>query len=95
MLGKAGNKYPPDIKNYYLQIPPEIADKVRQKTEEILAGYNHERVSRTQDTKTLDSAYKKALYLAQYLKQKYSIPENPLGLPYFGCKRRFGRSLLV
>ena len=48
LLGKAGNKYPPDIKNYYLQIPLEIADKVRQKTEEILAGYHHERVSRTQ-----------------------------------------------
>ncbi|WP_413171778.1 transglutaminaseTgpA domain-containing protein [Anabaena azotica] len=86
LLGKASNKYPPEIKNYYLQIPPEIADKVRQKTEEILAGYNHERVSRTEDTKTLDSAYEKALYLAQYLKQKYSIPENPLGLPYLDAK---------
>ncbi|MBD0265044.1 MAG: DUF3488 domain-containing protein [Tolypothrix sp. Co-bin9] len=83
-LGKASTNYPQNIKNYYLQIPPEIAEKVRQRTEEILANYNQERVGKSE--KSLDSAYEKALYLAQYLKQNYSIPENPLELPYLGDK---------
>jgi transglutaminase-like putative cysteine protease len=93
-LSKATNKYPLNIKNYYLQIPPNISDKVRQKTEEILANYNHERVSRTKDTRTLNSAYEKTLYLAQYLKQNYSIPENPLGLPYLDAKDDLVESFL-
>ncbi len=84
LLGLASTKYPPSIKKHYLQIPPEIAEKVRQRTEEILADYNQERVWKSQ--KTLDSAYEKALYLAQYLKQHYSLPQNPLELPYFSDK---------
>ncbi|MGI8501663.1 MAG: transglutaminase TgpA family protein [Hassallia sp.] len=83
-LGKASTNYPQNIKNYYLQIPPEIAEKVRQRTEEILANYNRERVGKSE--KSLDSAYEKALYLAQYLKQNYSIPENALELPYLADK---------
>ncbi|AFZ56156.1 DUF3488 domain-containing protein [Anabaena cylindrica FACHB-243] len=94
LLGKATNKYSTDIKNHYLQIPPEISEKVRNKTEEILANYNHERVSRTEDTRTLNSAYEKTLYLAQYLKQNYSIPENPLGLPYLDEKDDLVESFL-
>lgn len=82
VLGKATSKYPPEINNYYLQIPPKIADKIKKRTEEILANYNQERISHSQDTKTLDSAYEKTLYLAQYLKQNYTIPENPLALPF-------------
>lgn len=80
LLNKASRKYQENIKKYYLQIPPEIAEKVRQRTEEILANYNRERVGKT--LKSLDSPYEKALYLAQYLKQNYSIPEDPLSLPY-------------
>ncbi|MBW4606340.1 MAG: DUF3488 and DUF4129 domain-containing transglutaminase family protein [Hassallia sp. WJT32-NPBG1] len=83
-LGKASTNYPKYIKNYYLQIPPEIAEKVQQRTEEILTNYNRERVGKSE--KSLDSAYEKALYLAQYLKQNYSIPENPLELPYLSDK---------
>ncbi|MBD2446864.1 DUF3488 domain-containing protein [Nostoc sp. FACHB-152] len=79
-LGKATTDYPQHIKKYYLQIPPEIAPKVRQLTEEILANYSRDNVSRV--SKTLDSTYEKALYLAQYLKQRYSIPENPFDFPY-------------
>ncbi|MBD2252175.1 transglutaminase TgpA family protein [Nostoc parmelioides] len=86
LLGKATNDYPDSIKNYYLQIPPEIASKVKQRTEEILADYDQQLVWKSQTQKTLDSDYEKALYLAQYLKQNYSIPENPLGLPYLGEK---------
>jgi transglutaminase-like putative cysteine protease len=84
LLGQAPTKYSQSIKNHYLQIPPEIADKVRQRTEEILANYNRERVGKS--TKILDSPYETALYLAQYLKQQYKIPENPLELPYLGKK---------
>ncbi|BAY26270.1 transglutaminase domain-containing protein [Calothrix sp. NIES-2100] len=83
-LGKAGTQYPQQIQKHYLQIPPEIAQKVRQRTEEILANYNRERVARS--FKTLDSPYEQALYLAQYLKQNYSTPENPLDLPYLSDK---------
>ncbi|OUL32563.1 transglutaminase [Nostoc sp. T09] len=83
-LGQASTKYLKQIQKHYLQIPPEIAQKVRQRTEEILANYNRERVGKS--SKTLDSPYEKALYLAQYLKQNYSIPENPFDLPYLGEK---------
>ncbi|MDZ8055242.1 MAG: DUF3488 and DUF4129 domain-containing transglutaminase family protein [Aulosira sp. ZfuVER01] len=83
-LGQAFTKYPKQIQKNYLQISPEIEEKVRQRTEEILANYNRERVGKS--SKTLDSPYEKALYLAQYLKQNYSIPENPLELPYLGDK---------
>ncbi|WP_442941762.1 transglutaminase TgpA family protein [Nostoc sp.] len=84
LLSEASTKYPPQIKKYYLQIPPEIAEKVRQRTEEILANYNQEKVAKS--AKSLDSPYEKALYLAQYLKQRYSIPQNPLELPYLSEK---------
>ena len=86
LLGKASTKYPANIKNYYLQIPPKIADKVRKRTEEILASYDQQRVSRSPGTKSLDSAYEKALYLAQYVKQNYTLPTNPLDLPYLNEK---------
>jgi transglutaminase-like putative cysteine protease len=81
-LSKSSTNYPKNIKNYYLQIPPEIEKKVRERTEEILANYNRERVGKS--LKTLDSPYEKALYIAQYLKQNYSIPQNSLDLPYLG-----------
>ncbi|MCP6760668.1 MAG: DUF3488 and DUF4129 domain-containing transglutaminase family protein [Fischerella sp. CENA71] len=80
LLGKTSSQYPQNIKDYYLQIPPETATKVRKLTEKILANYNRQRVG--QSNKSLDSNYEKALYLAQYLKQNYQIPENPLDLPY-------------
>jgi len=84
LLAKATNKYPDSIKNYYLQVPPEIADKVKQLTEEILADYNRQRVGQTQ--KNLSSAYEKALYLAQYLKQNYTVPQNPFEIPLLDDK---------
>ncbi|MEC4813336.1 MAG: DUF3488 and DUF4129 domain-containing transglutaminase family protein [Scytonema sp. PMC 1069.18] len=84
LLGKAPTKYPASFRKHYLQIPPEIANKVRNYTAEILAGYNKERVGKSE--KTLDSPYEKALYLAQYLKQHYTIPNNPLDLPYLSEK---------
>ncbi|MEA5565074.1 DUF3488 and DUF4129 domain-containing transglutaminase family protein [Anabaena sp. UHCC 0399] len=84
LLGKATTNYPRNIEKYYLQIPPEISTKVRQRTEEILAKYNQEQVGKSQ--KTLDSTYEKVLYLAQYLKQNYSIPNNPFEFPFLDEK---------
>ncbi len=78
-LQLAKNRYPQNIQDYYLQVPPAIAAKVRDRTEEILGKYNQERVAKS--NKPLASAYEKTLYLAQYLKQRYTIPSNPLGLP--------------
>lgn len=71
-LQQAPETYPDNIQKYYLDVPPDIADKVRGKTEQLLAT----------SPKPLTSAYEKALYLAQALKQRYRIPDNPFGLPY-------------
>ncbi|QLE59289.1 DUF3488 domain-containing protein [Nostoc sp. TCL26-01] len=84
LLGTASNNYPLGIKSHYLQVPTEIAPKVKQLTEEILANYNQQLVWKSQ--KTLNSNYEKALYLAQYLKQHYSIPQNPFEFPYLDEK---------
>lgn len=73
-LQKAPSDYPKTIKQYYLDVPPEIADKVRQKTEQILA----------KSPKPFTSSYEKTLYLTQALKQGYRIPENPFDFPYLG-----------
>ncbi|MCS6812590.1 MAG: DUF3488 and DUF4129 domain-containing transglutaminase family protein [Cyanobacteria bacterium] len=67
-LRTASTDYAKGIKNYYLQLPSRIVQRIRQKTEEILA---------TSD-QPLDSPYEKALFLTQYLKQNYEIlPEMP------------------
>lgn len=84
LLGKAPSKYPNSIKNYYLQLPPQIADKVKQLTEKILEKYNEQRIGKTH--KNLSSTYEKALYLAQYLKQNYKVPQNPFEIPLLSDK---------
>jgi transglutaminase-like putative cysteine protease len=71
LLQRAPTDYPKSIEKYYLDVPPKIADKVRQRTEELLAT----------SPNPITSPYEKALYLAQALKQRYTIPENPFGLP--------------
>ncbi len=71
LLQQASDNYPKTIKNYYLDVPPKIAAKVRQRTEELLAT----------SPKPITSSYEKALYLTQALKQRFSIPEDPFGLP--------------
>ena len=71
VLRRASNDYPKTIQKYYLDVPLEIADKVRQRTEELLAT----------SPKPITSSYEKALYLAQAVKQRYSFPENPFALP--------------
>ncbi|MCU0537882.1 MAG: DUF3488 and DUF4129 domain-containing transglutaminase family protein [Hydrococcus sp. Prado102] len=68
LLNKTSKTYPKRIANYYLEIPPAIRDKVRQKAEEILA----------KSPNPLTTVYEQTLFLAQYLKQNYQIqPELP------------------
>lgn len=92
ILQKAGNQYPQKIKKYYLQIPFSVEEKVRKRTEEIIANYNQDRVGKS--IKNLDSPYEIALYLAQYLKQNYTLPKNPNDLPYLGEKEDLVESFL-
>ncbi|MGL5079928.1 MAG: DUF3488 and transglutaminase-like domain-containing protein [Microcoleaceae cyanobacterium] len=74
-LRETSTDYPQKIQKYYLQVPEEIREKVRQKTEEILANPN--RVAKNDIP--LTSSYEKALFLAQYLKQNplYKLQEAP------------------
>ncbi|MGF1494364.1 MAG: DUF3488 and DUF4129 domain-containing transglutaminase family protein [Microcoleaceae cyanobacterium] len=74
-LRQASTDYPKKIQQNYLEVPPAIRDRVRQKTEEILENVN--RVS--QKDIPLTSPYEKALFLAQYLKQNplYKLEEAP------------------
>lgn len=84
LLQQASTNYPKNIQNYYLEVPPQIVSKVQQLTKEILANYNTERVAKS--IKPLNSTYEQALYLAQYLKQHYTVPNDPLGLPFLDEK---------
>ena len=68
-LRLAPTNYPKHIRNYYLQVPENA--QIRQRTQEILAT----------SPKLLTSPYEQSLYLAQYLKQYYSIPTD-LDLPF-------------
>ena len=71
-LREAGTVYPPGIRSHYLQVPEEILEPVRAKTEELLA---------TSPVPLTDN-YEKALYLTQALKQRYTIqPELPFFNP--------------
>jgi len=76
LLQTAPTNYPPSIQNYYLQVPPQIAEKVKLLTQRILENYNRERIGKSQ--KALTSPYEQSLYLAQYLKQHYTIPRQEL-----------------
>ncbi|MFB2973301.1 transglutaminaseTgpA domain-containing protein [Aerosakkonema sp. BLCC-F183] len=74
-LNQASTNYPKNIRKYYLEVPPAIKEKVRKLTEEILA--NQQQVAK--DKKPITTAYEKALYLAQYLKQNpnYKLEKLP------------------
>ncbi|NJK30387.1 MAG: DUF3488 domain-containing protein [Acaryochloris sp. SU_5_25] len=65
-LRQAPRRYPPFIRQQYLQIPANIAPQVRRQTQALLAKANH----------PPKSVYEKALYLAQALKQTYSLQPN-------------------
>ncbi|MBR8830574.1 MAG: hypothetical protein N5P05_003897 [Chroococcopsis gigantea SAG 12.99] len=63
-------QYSPRVRELYLQVPPEIAPKLREAAEQLLA----------QSPKPLTSNYEKALFLGQALKQNYQIRSD---LPFF------------
>jgi transglutaminase-like putative cysteine protease len=73
LLNTAPQTYSQPIQEHYLRIPPEIVEKVRLKAEELLA----------KSTKPLTTAYEKALFLTQALKQNYQIISD---LPFFDEK---------
>jgi len=67
VLRRAAREYSRQIRNHYLTVPTDIA-AIRQKTQALLAT----------SAKPLTSPYEQALYLAQALKQKYTIqPDVP------------------
>jgi len=59
-------QYPYPVSAYYLDVPEAIVERVKQKTEQILAT----------SPIPLTVPYEKALYLGQYLKQHFSILPN-------------------
>lgn len=68
-LRSAPTDYPKDITRYYLEVPAQIRQRVKQRTEALLAT----------SPNPLEEPYEKALYLAQTLKQRYSFnPDLPL-----------------
>ncbi len=71
-LRQAGTQYPPGIRSHYLQVPEAMLEPVRAKTEELLATA----------PVPLTDPYEKALYLAQTLKQRYTIQPE---LPFFSA----------
>jgi transglutaminase-like putative cysteine protease len=72
VLRQAETNYSDNIRRFYLQIPEAIADRVRQHTTEILA----------ESPNPITEPYEQALFLAQYLKQNYSIQPD---VPFLGA----------
>ncbi|NJN57224.1 MAG: DUF3488 domain-containing protein [Leptolyngbyaceae cyanobacterium SL_5_9] len=68
LLQQASTDYPRTIRDYYLDVPEAIANRVRQRTQEILATAPN----------PITAPSEQALYLAQHLKQNYTLqPELP------------------
>jgi transglutaminase-like putative cysteine protease len=78
LLDRASTNYRQNIGNYYLQIPAEISAKLQKYTQNLVDRAPHQQVGK--NSPALLSNYAKALYLAQYLKQHYHLPPNPLTL---------------
>ncbi len=67
-LRRAPRQYSKRIRQHYLQIPDDIAPQIKAQTEQLLAKANRSPIS----------TYEKALFLAQSLKQHYSLqPDLP------------------
>lgn len=69
-LAAMGTDYPQTITDKYLDVPPEIAEKVRAVAEDILSRSNS----------PITSPYEKALYLTQGLKQRFPQAQE---VPFF------------
>jgi protein-glutamine gamma-glutamyltransferase len=71
LLDRTKTNYPPDITNYYLQLPPEIAPKLQKYTQDLVDNAPGAQVGK--NSQPLASNYAKTLYLTQYLKQHYRL----------------------
>ena len=71
-LGEAATTYPQSIADVYLQVPEEIEERLRDYSQSVLANAPN----------PLNNPYEISLYLAQYLKQNYNVPQDPFGLPF-------------
>ncbi|NJN22974.1 MAG: transglutaminase family protein, partial [Leptolyngbya sp. RL_3_1] len=69
-LGEASTDYRDAIRENYLQVPPEVAAKVRQTALDLMAAA----------PAPLTNPYEQALFLAQSLKQNYALQPD---LPFF------------
>jgi transglutaminase-like putative cysteine protease len=78
LLDRASTNYTPAISKYYLQVPAKISAKLQKYTQALVDDYPKQQVGK--NSQPLTANYAKALYLAQYLKQHYRIPQDPLGL---------------
>ncbi len=69
-IRQASQNYPSSITEHYLQVPAAIKEQVQQRAKELLAN----------STKPITSPYEQALFLAQALKQRYSLLDTPPAL---------------
>jgi len=69
-LQSASRRYPQEVVDYYLDLPTDLRQKVQQLTQEILENAPN----------PITSPYEQSLYLAQYLKQNYTLQTD---LPFF------------
>jgi transglutaminase-like putative cysteine protease len=82
LLTTAGNRFDRETQEFqkslpdYLQIPADLQEKLQPFTEKIIADYPKTQIS--QHPEPLNNNYDTALYLAQYLKQNYQTPTDPL-----------------
>jgi protein-glutamine gamma-glutamyltransferase len=65
-LNQTRTTYPKSIRAHYLQVPAAIAPQIQQITQALL----------TKSQRPLTTPYEKALYLAQALKQNYTLQQN-------------------
>ncbi|PSN18026.1 transglutaminase [filamentous cyanobacterium CCP5] len=65
-LRLAPKGYPDEIRDYYLQVPADLQAPVRELTESLLSNA----------PQPLEDPYEKALFLAQALKQRYTVQPN-------------------
>jgi transglutaminase-like putative cysteine protease len=78
LLDLATTKYPQAIPEHYLQIPATIAPKLQKYTQDLIDNSSRQQVGK--NSPALTSNYAKSLYLAQYLKQHYRLPADPMAL---------------
>ncbi|MEY2977329.1 MAG: transglutaminaseTgpA domain-containing protein [Prochlorotrichaceae cyanobacterium] len=69
-LQEASTEYPAVIRKSYLDVPEDVVEPIRERTEELL----------TNAPKPITNSYDKALFLAQALKQQYRLQGD---LPFF------------